>query len=319
MPQLSSLFILVLKALVLFTITQPCFAQIDSLYIAPYEKQNAVSVYFGKNYLSLNRSINSNDEIEYIPNNPFTVGLGVTVANTIIDVSFGHGFQFLSEKENGKTKSFDFQLHHNARKFMVDLFIQNYKGFYTEDDRGENTNLYPDLKISQYGLHADYVFNHEKFSTKAAFNQSERQLKSVGSFLLGGGAYLTKIETDSIPLPNNRTSLSNFQLGISGGYSYTWVINNHWSLSGSVSVGMNIGNDQSGIFGKEKLEIYPTVLPRVAVGYATDLWSLRLSSINNMIFSNYSESENSNMSLISGNFQVTYIRRLDHFPFFRKK
>ncbi len=300
-------------------LANPCFAQVDSLYIAPYEKKNAVSAYLGKSYLFLSHAINENEEIQYHPNNPMTIGLGVSVANTLINVSYGHGFQFLSEKEKGKTKALDFQLHHYGRKVMVDVFIQKYKGYYSEDSNSENIELFPDLKLRQYGIHADYVFNHQKFSTKAAFNQGERQLKSAGSFLVGGGAYITKIEVDSTSILKEDNSLSNFQLGVSAGYAYTWVINKHWSLSGSATLGMNLGNNDSGIFGKEKLEIYPTFLPRIAVGYATDLWSLRLSTVNNIIFSDYSERQNTNLGLFSGNVQLTFIRRLDSFAFFKKR
>lgn len=163
------------------------------------------------------------------------------------------------------------------------------------------------------------VFNNKKFSYKAAFNQNERQLKSAGSFLLGGGVYFTKISSDSSFVHKTRNSLRNFQFGVSGGYAYTWAINKRWFASGSATVGANFGTERINDFGKQKIEIYPTFFPRIATGYNKEKWSLGLSYINNLIFSSFSESTNSNVGLSSGNFQIAYIWRFDSNPFWDKK
>lgn len=132
-----------------------------------------------------------------MPNNPPNIGLGFSMNNTIVNVSYGQGFNFMRDKEKGKTKALDLQIHNYGKKFTFDVFIQRYRGFYAEDESGNVLALYPDLKIRQYGAYGQYIFNNKKFSYRAAFNQNEKQLKSAGSFLIGGGVYFSKIESDS--------------------------------------------------------------------------------------------------------------------------
>lgn len=256
---------------------------------------------------------------KFMPNSPMNLGFGVSLNNTIINLSYGYGLSFMKDNEKGKTRAFDFQIHNYGRKFIIDLFIQKYHGFYTADDTGKNIQLYPDLNIQQYGAFGQYVFNNKKYSYKAAFNQNERQLKSTGSLLLGGGVYFTKIGSDSSFVHKSKNSLRNFQFGVSGGYAYTWVINKRWFASGSATVGANFGTEKINSFGKERIEIYPTFFPRMSVGYNKEKWSLGLSYVHNTIFSSFSDNNNGNIGLSSGNFQIAYILRLNHIPIFGKK
>lgn len=302
----------------IFLLPYFCKAQIDTTYIKPFQDELSIRTYLAMKFISMEQGIDGEIK-KFMPNAPMSLGLGVSVNNTIINLSYGYGLNFMKDKEKGKTKSLDFQIHNYGRKFIIDLFIQKYHGFYTADDNDKNIVLYPDLTIQQYGAFGQYVFNNKKFSYKAAFNQNERQLKSAGSFLLGGGVYFTKISSDSSFVHKTRNSLRNFQFGVSGGYAYTWAINKRWFASGSATVGANFGTEKINDFGKQKIEIYPTFFPRIATGYNKEKWSLGLSYINNLIFSSFSESTNSNVGLSSGNFQIAYIWRFDSNPFWDKK
>ncbi|RKS18428.1 uncharacterized protein DUF4421 [Flavobacterium endophyticum] len=296
-----------------------CSGQRDSTYIKPYEHKFSVRTYLAKNFLSMEQQTGTEESKRFMPNNPPNIGLGFSLNNTIVNVSYGQGFNFMREKDKGKTKAFDLQIHNYGKKFIIDVFIQKYRGFYTADDDGNNIELYPDLKIQQYGAYGQYVFNNKKFSYKAAFNQSEKQLKSAGSFLIGGGVYFTKIESDSSFVHKEKNSLRNFQFGVSGGYAYLWAINNKWFASASTTVGINVGSERLNTFGKRKIEAYPTLFPRIAVGYNKEDWSIGLSYVSNAIFSAFSDNKNSNVGLYSGNFKLSYILRLDSFDFFGKK
>ena len=46
------------------------------------------------------------------------------------------------------------------------------------------------LALRQTGIEYTHIYNHRRFSARAAFEQSELQIRSAGSFLLGGGIYL---------------------------------------------------------------------------------------------------------------------------------
>ncbi|WP_256472435.1 DUF4421 family protein [Flavobacterium sp. B183] len=304
--------------LLIFVFPYFCTAQIDTTYIKPFENKASVRTYLSMKFISLQQETGG-DMKRFMPNTPMSLGFGVSVKNTIIDFSYGYGLSFLKDKEKGRTKALDFQIHNYGRKFIIDLFIQKYHGFYTADDSDKNIQLYPDLKIQQYGAFGQYVFNHKKFSYKAAFVQNERQLKSAGSFLLGGGVYFSKIGSDSSFVHKSKNSLRNFQFGISGGYAYTWAISKRWFTSGSVTLGANVGTERINDFGKQKIEIYPTFFPRIALGYNKERWSLGLSYLNNSTFSAFSDNNKNNIGLSSGNFQIGAIWRLNTTPFLSKK
>ena len=286
------------------------FAQVDSTYIGFFDRSVSLKGYSSRSFVFLLQN-SENEEYEYMPNNPFNFGVGFSWKNTMLSFSYGYGFDFLRDRNKGKTESFDFQFHNYGRKFVFDVFIQKYKGFYLEDEK-HNVELFPNLSVQQYGVYGLYVFNNKKFSYKAAFDQSQKQLKSAGSFLLGFGVYDSKIESDSSIIINDQNILRNFQFGVSAGYAYTWVLGRRWFISGSVTSGIHFGSEKFSTFGKQKLEVYPTVFPRVSVGYNREKWSLGFSYVNNIIFPSFSK--DNSLGLSSGNFQLSYIWRLEDIP-----
>jgi len=316
----TKLYFMKLYFSLLFIVMLPffCQSQIDTTYIKPFENKFSLNTYLSTKFISLEKEAHGEMK-KFTPNTPLNLGLGVSINNTIINLSYGYGLNFMRDKEKGRTKALDFQIHNYGEKFVFDLFFQKYKGFYTSDDSDKNIELYPDLDIQKYGAFGQYVFNHKKFSYKASFNQSERQLKSAGSYLLGGGVYFTKIASDSSFVYKSKNSITNFQFGLSGGYAHTWVINKRWFASISTTIGVNFGTERINDFGKKKIEIYPTFFPRMSVGYNKENWSVGLSYVNNFIFSSFSENEINNVGLSSGNFQIVYIRRINSNPFINRK
>ena len=188
---------------------------------------------------------------------------------------------------------------------------------FEEDEKQKNFTLCPDLKIQQYGLFGQYLFNNKKYSYKAAFIQNEKQVKSAGSIIAGMGVYISSIDSDSSFVYKGKNFLDNFQFGFSGGYAYTWVISPRWYIAGSATVGINFGSEKVSKFGKQKLEVYPTVFPRFAAGYNHSDWSLGLFFVSN-ILSPY-HADKSSISLMSGNFQLKFTKRFDIIPLFSKK
>lgn len=305
------------RVLMLISVLLPlcCYAQIDSSYIRHYPQKITIYPYLSKNLLIM-KVESLEGEKSYMPNNPPNIGLGVAIKNTIIDLSYGYGVDCLRNSDKGKTTSFDFQLHSYGQKISVDLFVQKYHGFYT-DEEGE-IELYPGLKVYQYGIYGQYIFNNKRFSYKAAFNQSEKQLRSAGSFLVGFGAYKTDITSDDNSFVyNEKHSLHNFQFGVSGGYAYTWVVGRFWTISASGTAGLNVGCEKLEDFGKQGLDVYPTVFPRVSVAYNREAWALGLAYVGNEVFP--SVSKGSSISLISGVVQLTFTKRLEKDLFKKKK
>lgn len=289
-------------------------AQIDSAYIEAFDQELSIRPYVYKKFTTLSTEIGE-AETDYYPNTPVGIGFGATYKK--YSLSGGYAFGFMRDKNKGKTESIDFQYHYYGRDFVFDFFFQDYKGFYREDNKqNEVYYIYPDIKLVQYGIFSQYVFNSKKFSYQAAFNQSEKQLRSAGSFQLGGGLYYNKVRSDStITLPDNK--LINYQISISGGYAYTWVIKRNFFTSLSVSLGINLGAERISDFTK-KIELSPSVFPRFSMGYNGKDWSIGLSFVMNRIYVSHDD-KTQKIALGTGSFQLSYIKRINIAPKFLKQ
>lgn len=304
-------YILILYA---FFVSISSFSQIDSTYIQAFDQELSIRPYVYKKFTTLSAETD-NDLTQYLPNTPVGIGLGVTYKK--YSLSGGYAFGFMRDKNKGKTKSTDFQYHYYGRKFIFDIFFQNYKEFYREDGKQHDVyHIYPDIRLSQYGVFGQYVFNSKKFSYQAAFNQSEKQLRSAGSFQLGGGLYYNEVRSDStIVLPNDK--LISYQVSVSGGYAYTWVIRRNFFTSFSLSFGISLGAKNIGEFTR-KVEVLPSVFPRFSMGYNGNDWSVGLSFVlNNMYVSHNNKTQK--IALGTGNFQLSYIKRINIAPKFLKQ
>ena len=287
-------------------------AQRDSTYIAAFKQEFSAGIYSYYQFMMLTHTVEDNKSITYIPNSPIGFGLSVSYKN--FSLSGGMGFNFLRDSDLGQTKVIDWQYHYYGRKFIFDLFLQNYKGFYTHREEDNAIVLHPDIKIAQYGLFGQYIFNNKKFSYRAAFSQSERQLKSAGSFQLGGGFYYNQVSSSTSLTINEQNRLENYQLGLIGGYVYTWVIKKDFLAALGLSAGLNFGTEN---LKMERIEISPNLLPRASIGYIGDNWSLGLSFVINRTY--VSRNEDLNMVFNTGYAELSFVRRFDKGPKFLRK
>lgn len=295
-------------------LTFNCHAQVDSSYIDFFKQKISIRPYLIEAFTALSHQSKNEESIIYKPNAPYGIGLGITYKK--ISFSASYGFDFMRDKRKGKTKSLDLQYHRYGRKVVLDIFFQNYKGLFTDTDVKDGVyTQYPDIHLIQYGAFAQYIFNGNRFSYRAAFDQDEIQKKSTGSFLLGGGVYYNKAKSDSSMVFIDRTKLNNFQFGVSAGYAYTWVINKRVFVSGSLSMGINVGAEKINRFRKGSIEVYPTIFPRFSTGYNHDKWSIGLSVVNNRVYVKYSDE--SKLAFDTGAIQLSYIYRFDKLPFSR--
>lgn len=291
-----------------------CVAQTGNAYIAPFEQKFSVYASVSSKFLSLSQEYSAKaiQDFSLQPNTPVNLGLGFSWKN--LSISGSYGFPFMADKTKAKTRSFDFQYHYYARKFLMDVFVQNYRGYNRVFE--DNDEVYieaSDVRITQYGVHGMYIFNNQKYSYKAAYNLSERQLKSAGGFLLGGGIFQSRIRSDStLVLRDGKNHLDNFQFGVSGGYGYTWVFKKNFFVAGSITVGLNAGVDRIDLFGKQKSEVYPNVFPRASAGYHANTWSVGISALTNK--TSVLVSNKVLTSLDSGTFQLTFVKRFDTHP-----
>lgn len=286
-------------------------AQIDSSYIQAFDQDFSARIYVTDKIFSFGKENekNKSQELTLKTNNPVSVGLGVSWKN--FSFSFSKGFDFFRRKHRGKTKTLEFQHHGYGRKFVYDLVLQQHQGFYNEARNEDKTfTIYPEMEIHLYGGSLQYVLNNKRFSYKAAFNQNERQMKSAGSLLLGGSLYYSKTKTDSTEMFEElKKNHEHLQLGLSVGYAYTWVIDNNWFLTGSVTTGASIGNNYPGSFFKHKMKIVPIAEGRFAAGYNAYDWSIGISSNINKVFLFYTDDES--LGMTNGLIKLTFIKRFN--------
>jgi hypothetical protein len=223
---------------------------VDTNYIAQHPFKGNIYYYITtkNNELSFQNTI-TKYTLTYSPNSWGSQGVGFSYQ--WFDISVGLiSYGKRDEKLYGKTTRFDFQSHLYLRKYIIDIFIQNYNGFYSTSGivTPSKTQIYKrnDISMTQIGGNLIYLFNYSRFSTKAAYSQSEIQRKRVGTWALGSKINIIGIDCDSSftsPLldsifkPDYRfNKFTALQVGVLGGYLQNWVYKN-WTFSGTFLFG----------------------------------------------------------------------------------
>lgn len=215
----------------------------DTAYIRDVSEKLAVRV------LGINKftrfSIYDKDldqEIRYSPNSNLNFGFGVNYRWFGIGVAFNLPFINNDDDLYGKTTRFDAQTNVSTQKFLIDIYLHQYKGFYIENpesyiddwDASENYPQRPDVSTSAIGGSFIYILNNKKYSAKAAYVQNQFQKKGAGSLLLGGFISFNAIQGDSSLIPAELSSVFNPKLlfykvqtniyGLAAGYTYNFVM-----------------------------------------------------------------------------------------------
>ena len=299
-----------LLLILLFGKRSVCFSQTDTTYIKKHPQEFSLKAYTIFESVSILHEYGNLEKItsKYGSNRPLGLGLGVSYRN--IGLSFSYSIKPFRDANKGDTKSVDWQYHYYGKNIVFDFIGQMYEGFYTTEigeDREISYNFHSRLKVTKLGFSSQYVFNSKKFSYRAAFDQSERQLQSAGSFLLGGEFYYNQIRSD-IPYFFNDTiggkeKYKSYQFGPNVGYAHTFVIKKQVHISLSLSAGFNLGinhDDNSFMF-------CPTTLPRVGIGYNADNWSFGISYLNNLTYTYFTG--NRKIALNTGQALMTFTKR----------
>lgn len=198
-------------------------------------------------------------------------------------VNFGGGFNYkmigisasfrLSGASSKKNRSsyFDYKFNRYGRKLGFILSYTSYKGYHVINPNDLSSSLkaiegitenldQPDMRTTILGVNAFYNLNHKKFSYRSTYSQSERQLKSAGSPLVGWyanrftvatsdsstilpGGYIPDVDPDKYFNSDlHIKSARSFNIGLKGGYAYTFVINKSMFLSLGLNGGVGYEN-----------------------------------------------------------------------------
>ncbi len=266
----------------------------------------------------------SGKEILYSPNKQLNMGFGFNYKWLGIGIAFNLGFVNNDDDVFGKTKRMDWQTNIYTNKAVFDFYLQNYRGHYIENPQdvfsgwknGDANYIRPDISSVSIGLSGMYVFNHEKFSYKAAFTQNAVQKKGAGSFLLGGSAFLQGIEGDSSIFPQGTDfdslppvlAHSAFYFGVRTGYAYNFIIAKHFFASMSLSLELEVGKVANELEDKSVYVSWDPIIhiqPRMSFGYNKPKWYAGFSFVRDTyVEASDNETSRYDFSFASGNFRI---------------
>ncbi|WP_050977427.1 DUF4421 family protein [Nitritalea halalkaliphila] len=116
------------------------------------------------------------------PFSTLNLGVGASYKGFTLNLATGIGFMN-PENGRGETRFLDLQAHAYPKQWVFDFFGQFYTGFHDPAVRLPEGNLlqFPDSRIRKFGLNAQRLLRPERISLRAAFLQTERQVRSGGS------------------------------------------------------------------------------------------------------------------------------------------
>ena len=145
--------------------------------------------------------------------------------------------------------------------FGMDLFYRRVGGNYNikrliMNDVNYSADLhdlpFDGINVGMTRINFYYVTNYKKYSHQAAFSQTNRQLKSAGSLLLGAAYAHNRITVDwdrltniinstyGTNLPTNAVTgtQKNDEITLTAGYGYNWVFSRNWLAAGELTAGI---------------------------------------------------------------------------------
>ncbi|HEY5825785.1 MAG TPA: DUF4421 domain-containing protein [Cyclobacteriaceae bacterium] len=305
MCRLSAFFLLLI-----LSFGEQASAQDTTDYYQTYNRQITGRVFLSNKFTNLNLR-GDNYSLKYKPVTSYNIGLGFTYQWLTINVGYGFGF-INPNLDKKKTRSIDLQFHPYGRKIAIDVLGQFYRGFKLPSQ----DELREDIRVNVVGATAQYIFNHDEFSYRAAFLQSEWQKRSAGSWLAGFEFYTGGVKGDSSIVPNASVrvdklkSVSFFEIGPSVGYAYTYVYREHFFATGSLSVSLDVGfNTSTTEESKERSSGFsPNSLFKIFAGYNSSKWAITGIYLNNGVRL-APTFEDKRFVLNTGNFRVHFAYR----------
>lgn len=141
--------------------------------------------------------------------------------------------------------------------FGLDLFYRRVGGNYNIREFSYGGNDYSDIlrdktvngiRIGMTRVSFYYILNYKRYSHQAAFSQTNRQLRSAGSPILGFSYAHNSVALDweklnasvvsganIATLPNMFQTIKNDEYSLTGGYAYNWVFAKNWLAAGEIT------------------------------------------------------------------------------------
>lgn len=307
---------------------------IDTNYIEDFSESLVLRLFIKKKFNEVSiEDTKNNNEIVYLPNQSGALGVGFNYKWLGLDLAFKVPNSDSVNNDLGKTKSFDLQANVYMRKFTVDVFFLNYEGYYVDNSAKygspDEKIKYANLETGIIGANFNYLFNHKKFSYRAAYLQNERQKKSAGSFILGIFFSQNYIRNKNGVIPNNFKDdfwqSSNIEdakytfIGAQFGYAHSFVLKKFYLTT---SLGLGFGSLSKRIktldnpSTKTNQSVNSKVQFRGAIGYNGDRFNIGLQGTNDTFI--FSEEEETQVSYQVGSIKFFIAYRLKAPKFLEK-
>lgn len=235
---------------ILFPLFLHTQAQIDSNYIGSFNKDFSFYFYLTNKANTIYYTNTKNKyQLIYQPNSWSIAGFGGSYK--FIDISAAVlNIGKLDEKKYGYTQRLDLQSHLYLRKYILDIVFQTYTGLYSINQEiipdKQYSYIREDLNFFNFGINFLRVINSNKFSIKAAYSFSEKQLKPTSTWIYGLRIGYFNLNGDSSFIPQklnnyytgdfNLIKFSSTQTGIIGGYMKNWLYKK-WIFNTSILIG----------------------------------------------------------------------------------
>jgi hypothetical protein len=277
--------------------------KLDTNYIEAYKDELTARVFVSRKQKGYNlSSAPFSPWLRYRTNDNLLLGLGYTYSFLTLNLAVKMPFINQDDHIYGESRYFDLDLHTIFRSYIIDFYLQWNKGYFISNPEKVDPGWDPepgypirgDLRTHILGLNVQYLFNSSRYSYKAAFLQNELQKRSAGSPILGIEAYYLFGMSDSVmvggdippagfldDLPFNQVDIGN--VGVNGGYAYTFVLKEKLFLSLSTLFGISGGYNQ--VHHTASSVTYPSGLTagltnstRISLGINTKRYYVGLSS-----------------------------------------
>lgn len=194
--------------------------------------------------------------------------LGITVDFTLLSLSYTTNANELFRAPVAKRETFD--LSFSCAKFIAKYYTSSTSGGTTisrfaQFNDGKHINYrFNNSRQKLQSAEMFYFFNYKRYSHVAAYNFSNHQLISAGSWILGLRYNYTNIGIDFTGLPDDMLSclpeeaprsysLNYNDYCIAGGYGYNWVLKpRRWLINATALPGIGLKHLRNSSAGRRK-------------------------------------------------------------------
>ncbi len=274
-----------------------------------------------------------NPSLSYKTNPNLLMGIGYTYSFLTLNLAVKLPVLNRDDDIYGESKYVDLQAHTIFRSYIVDFYLQWHKGFYVSNpdelingwESGQPYPLRGDLRTTLVGLNVQYLFNSERYSYKASFVQNEFQKRSAGSPIVGIESYWMLGMGDSLLIPGTFTrpnildeysafnQVDMLNVGMNGGYAYTFVMKQRIYLSVSFIVGIAAGKSWFHYTPTSETQLTGITLglnntSRISLGYNRNDFYVGLSYLR-FSMSNLADFNNGWIAYSTGNLRLNVVKR----------